>query len=113
MLEIKELIDWMTAQASLLSSEGMQAEVTQSAVFGDNPSVRLDVSSDVTMGRITGWASGEFSFEVIRVADEVQCLDVYIRACSLADVEAARLEFRAALKDVCSAPQKYSKDHVA
>ncbi len=113
MLEIKKITDWMDAQAALLSSDGLQAEVIQSALVGDNPSVRLDASSDDTMGRIIGWQSGEFNFEVIRVADEVQSLDVYIRARSLADVEAALLEFRAALGDLSIAPRKYSKDWVA
>lgn len=111
MLEMKELIGWLKGQAAELAEDGLQAEVTEAALLGDNPSARLEASSDETMGRITGWVSGEFNFEVVRVADEAQSLDVYIRACSLADIEAAGKEFQAALRDSSIAPRKYSRDH--
>lgn len=111
MLEVKELIDWLKGQAAELAKDGLQAEVTESESLGDNPSARIEASSDEMMGRITGWVSGEFNFEVLRVRDEAQLLDVYIRASSLADVEAASKEFRAALKANSIAPRKYSVDY--
>lgn len=113
MLEIKELVEWMKSQAAVLVSDGLQAEVIETPLVGDNPSVRLDASSDEMMGRITGWVSGEFNFEVIRIVDEVQSLDVYVRSGSLADVEATGKEFQAALRNSNIAPRKYSKDYVA
>lgn len=112
MLDMKELIEWLQGQASELARDGLQAEVVESDSLGDNPSARLDASSSEAMGRITGWISGEFNFEVVRVADEAQSLDVYIRAGSLADVEAAGNEIQAAMRDSSSAPRKYSSYYV-
>jgi len=111
MLEMKELIEWLKGQAAELAIDGVEAEVTESDSLGDNPSARLEASSDEMMGRITAWVSGEFNFEVLRIADETQLLDVYIRTSSLTDVEAAGKEFQSALKDSSIAPRKYNNDY--
>ena len=96
MLDFTEILDWMDSRAAILSGDGIEVEVIRSPI-SDNPSVRMDTTTNETIGRITGWANGEFFFEVVRVSDEVDLIQEFVSARTLADVEAAYAGFQKAL----------------
>jgi hypothetical protein len=110
MLDSNEITLWMNDRASLLAKDGVETKIVQSPFVVDNPSVHLDVTTGEMLGRITGWASGEFDFEVVRISDEAKSLEVHIKARNLLDVESAYLEFQNALKDIKLSLLAYSKD---
>ena len=52
-----------------------------------------EFSGDDVMGRITGWVSGEFDFEIVRVSDGTDRFWRHITVANLEELEATYEEF--------------------
>jgi len=57
------------------------------------PAAAADFDGPDTMGRISGWASGEFDFEVIRVSDGKDLLWRHVAVSNLEELEEAYSDF--------------------
>jgi hypothetical protein len=68
-LRLAEIVSWYgLKQRSLLGSGVALVEIRERAC-GPKPAACADFDGSNTMGRINGWVSGEFDFEVLRVSD--------------------------------------------
>jgi hypothetical protein len=67
-LTLTEIVAWYQSKRRLL--EGSEITVVDIRERSEHlPAAAADLNGSNTMGRINGWVSGEFDFEVVRVSD--------------------------------------------
>jgi hypothetical protein len=100
LLTAHEIASWMRSKAAHLGPGVSLVEVSES----DNeykPGALADFVGASAVGRITGWASGEFDFEVLRIADGEF---VFFRTLKIVGAEDLEETFREFIRTVFNPP---------
>ena len=97
-LTIAEIVSWYRSKQRLL--EGSRVSVLDIKERTEHvPAAAADFAGTDTMGRINGWVSGEFDFEVVRVSDGSDIFWRHIAVSGLEDLEAPYSDFIRSLLD--------------
>jgi hypothetical protein len=83
-LTVAEIVTWYRSKQRLLA--GSDVSIVEIIERNEHlPAAAADLTGTDSMGRINGWASGEFDFEAVRVSDGE---DIFWRHVKVATVEA-------------------------
>ncbi|MBI2686033.1 MAG: hypothetical protein HYX27_06935 [Acidobacteria bacterium] len=69
-LKIEGIVKWLGDKGTSLREQRVEFTVEQSSLSSNVPSAFADYFGTASCGRITGWISGEFDLEVVRLDDE-------------------------------------------
>lgn len=96
-IDLDHIVEWFRSTGSLLSSGVRLTDVKQKVEH--LPAAYADFDGLETMGRMSGWVTGSFDFEVIRTADGSQMFFRHLEVMRLDDplLNAAVTDFLAAL----------------
>lgn len=91
-LTLRQIGEWLHAkQKALAASPVSITEVQERPEFV--PAVMAEFSGRDAVGRIDGWVSGEFDFEVVRVSDGTDLFQRHIVVSALDELDIAYEEF--------------------
>ena len=83
LLKLAEIVSWYRSKQRALEGSGVSlVEVIERTEL--LPAAAADFKATNTMGRINGWISGEFDFEVVQLSDGK---DVYWRHAEVSAVD--------------------------
>jgi hypothetical protein len=89
---LAEIVSWYRSKQNELQSCGVS--LVDIREFGeDSPGAVVDFDEANAIGRICGWVSGDFDFEVLRISDSKTLFGGHVRASSISDLEAKYEEF--------------------
>lgn len=96
-IDLQEIMHWLHSTQSSLSHAVKLSEVKHRVEYV--PAAYADFDGLETMGRISGWITGQFDFEVIRTADGRQTFFQHHKVKRIDDpaLNAALSDFVAAL----------------
>ncbi len=98
-MTIKQIRTWLDGKGQDLKSMGVSTELRETPASGPKPAVVGEMASARALGRITGWITGEFQFEVIRIDDEATVFDRRVQADSADQLEDYYDAFKATLTE--------------
>ena len=91
-LILGEIVSWYRSKQRLLA--GTEVTIIDIGERTEHlPAATADFSGTNTMGRINGWVSGEFDFEVVRVSDGEDVFWQHVRVSALDALESAYADF--------------------
>jgi hypothetical protein len=91
-LTVAEIVSWYRSKQSAL--DGSRVSVIDIKERSEHvPAAAADFTGTDTMGRINGWVSGEFDFEVVRVSDGSDVFWRHVAVSALGDLEAPYSDF--------------------
>jgi hypothetical protein len=91
-LSLEDIVFWYQLKQQSLAGSGV-AVVGIKERTEDVPAAAADFNGIDAMGRINGWVSGEFDFEVVRVSDGTDQFWKHIKVSSFEELEAAYSDF--------------------
>lgn len=98
-LTVAQIVSWYQSKRRSLQGSVVTLADIKERSSGPKPAARAEFDGLGTMGRINGWVSGEFDFDVIRVPDGKDILWRHVEVTTLNDeLERAYTEFLLALK---------------
>jgi hypothetical protein len=91
-LTLTDIVTWYRSKRRSLEGSGVSlTDVRERTVL--LPAAAADFTGGRTTGRINGWVSGEFDFEVIRVSDGKDIFWRHIRVSAIDELENMFVEF--------------------
>lgn len=99
-LERSDIARWLAERGEALRYHCVEFTVEESVGETDMPSAFADFFRPEFCGRITGWISGEFDFEVLRNADLQTVLHRRTEVSGLDELSNVYQEFEAALLNI-------------
>ncbi|HTC64451.1 MAG TPA: hypothetical protein VK709_16545 [Candidatus Saccharimonadales bacterium] len=89
---VAQIVSWFRLKQRLLEGSSISVDdIRERKEY--LPAVAADFVSDGIMGRINGWVSGEFDFEVIRVSDGMNLYSGHAKVSALGSLESAYMDF--------------------
>jgi hypothetical protein len=96
---LEEISNWLRAKEASLKTADVDCSVRESPEEATKPSMFADFFGEDAAGRITGWVSGEFDFEVTRLADDSTLWYQHIDVTNLDDLEPVFADFDRRLRN--------------
>src|SRR5438105_14600475 len=91
-LTLPDIVSWYCSKRRSLDGSGISlADIRESA--GEKPAAVADFDAANSMGRITGWVSGEFDFEALRCSDGRDLLWRHVDVNAIEELESAYSDF--------------------
>ncbi|HXE08387.1 MAG TPA: hypothetical protein VN612_10845 [Acidobacteriaceae bacterium] len=84
-ISLDEIVSWLSAKKQSLDSAGVLHAGVHHARVSNNPSAFADYDTDIGIGRISAWVSGEIDFHVLRRSDGKNVMMEHLDVESLAD----------------------------
>jgi hypothetical protein len=89
---VAEIVSWYRSKQNTIGSSGVSLVSIREA--GEHlPVAVADFDGADAMGRISGWVSGDFDFEVVRVSDGKDLFWGHVHASGIDALEAKYLDF--------------------
>ncbi len=105
-LTLTEIVAWYQSKRRLLEGSGI-AMVDIRERSEHLPAAAADLTGNDSVGRINGWVSGEFDFEVVRVSDGKDIFWRHVDVSAVGALEAVYAEF---IREMLGADQPPDSD---
>ena len=102
-LILDEIVSWFRSKQSALQGSVVSLADIKQGDAGPKPGAGADFDGANTIGRISGWVSGEFDFEALRTSDGKDIYWRHVEVSSLDELEGAYADFLKIMQDPPSA----------
>jgi hypothetical protein len=96
---LEEISEWLKAKGSALKEAHVGCSVKETAAEATKPAAVADFFGRDAAGRVTGWVSGEFDFEVIRLADDATTWYQHVDVTALDELDPVFAGFEQQLRN--------------